>query len=348
MSRELLFCSLGMLLCVTAIHSRAQAASFDCAKAITTREKLICSDRNLSDLDTRLGRVYKERRALLGRNGVEQLRRSQSSWIGFIDIVCPLEAPERAIRSQPRVKCLDAQYRKRLDQLSKVGQKLGSFVFNRIDLYAAYPAPVSDSTGDMPGFYIRHVAYPQIDNVETPITAAWNKNAEELVSDGECGLDQHYESDCGADYEIGYASDDLISTVWIYDVYGHGAAHGSFWGHVDNRLLRAALPVLKPSDVFGPDDHWVAGFQRLVSNALREQQWSPPDGETETALLTSSLDPGKWAFGAQGIRIVFNAYEGGCYACAPREAVELSWAELGPLLARDLILSRRFGESGGR
>ncbi|WP_371212342.1 lysozyme inhibitor LprI family protein [Methylosinus sp. LW4] len=114
------------------------AASFDCAQATTMREKLICRDRSLSDLDTRLARLYRERRGLLSRNGAEQLRLSQASWIGFIDIICPSNPPEHAFRSRPQVQCLDARYRERLDQLSEVGRKLGPFVINRIDHYAAY------------------------------------------------------------------------------------------------------------------------------------------------------------------------------------------------------------------
>ncbi len=35
------------------------AASFDCNKAGTPTEKLICSDKNVSALDTQLGKIYK-------------------------------------------------------------------------------------------------------------------------------------------------------------------------------------------------------------------------------------------------------------------------------------------------
>jgi uncharacterized protein len=38
----------------------ASAASFDCAKAKTSREELICHDPKLSDLDSQLKRLYSD------------------------------------------------------------------------------------------------------------------------------------------------------------------------------------------------------------------------------------------------------------------------------------------------
>ncbi|WP_018268587.1 RsiV family protein [Methylosinus sp. LW4] len=193
----------------------------------------------------------------------------------------------------------------------------------------------------MPGFYIRHIAYPQIDNLETSLAVSWNKRVKETIELREDDLCNDGGADCNIDYRIDYASDELISTAWLYDRYEHGAAHGTFWSNVDNILFRAELRELRTSDLFGPDERWFTEFQRLVWNELRKQRWSPPDdanGEAKADLLAASLQPTKWALSANGIRIDFNAYEGGCYACTPREPVELSWAELEQLRSPDSIL----------
>ena len=39
---------------------KAQAASFDCGKAATKVEKMICGDEELSKLDDKLGKVYQD------------------------------------------------------------------------------------------------------------------------------------------------------------------------------------------------------------------------------------------------------------------------------------------------
>src|SRR6516165_8449060 len=70
----------------------ASAASFDCSAATTAREKLICSDKILSELDEQLGRINREKTALLSVHGAELLQRSEQSWLNFIGVICPLDA----------------------------------------------------------------------------------------------------------------------------------------------------------------------------------------------------------------------------------------------------------------
>lgn len=156
-------------------HSSVLAASFDCAKANTERKKTICSDPDLSDLDSQLRRVYQERRALLSPHGAELLQRSEKNWRRFVTIMCPLDAPGNMKKWLRPKDCLLREYRDRLAGLSKVGQKVGPFIFNRIDLFAA--EKVSDSSDDSDSEYgpqYQKTSYPQIDNVNTPVTDLWN------------------------------------------------------------------------------------------------------------------------------------------------------------------------------
>jgi len=57
----------------------AQAASFDCAKASTKIEKLICTDAALSKLDEELAVAYKA--ALQDENRAESIRQTQKQWM---------------------------------------------------------------------------------------------------------------------------------------------------------------------------------------------------------------------------------------------------------------------------
>lgn len=81
----------------------AQAASFDCAKAGTKVEKLICADAELSKLDEELNAAYKV--ALQKYGQAKTTRGEQSQWIKDRD-------------SCERKNCLKALYQARLQELS--------------------------------------------------------------------------------------------------------------------------------------------------------------------------------------------------------------------------------------
>ncbi|WP_434054183.1 MAG: lysozyme inhibitor LprI family protein [Roseibium sp.] len=55
--------------------------SFDCSKATTKVEGLICDDKELMLLDSILGRVYRTRRQMLDSSSQKQLVRDQRKWI---------------------------------------------------------------------------------------------------------------------------------------------------------------------------------------------------------------------------------------------------------------------------
>ena len=91
----LVVCSL-----LTGTGGSAAAASFDCAKAGTRAEKLICATPALSKADEELGRQYKAARA--ATKDARALRQAQMGWIrrhrdACADAACMLEAYERRI-----------------------------------------------------------------------------------------------------------------------------------------------------------------------------------------------------------------------------------------------------------
>jgi uncharacterized protein len=316
-----------------AISGTASAAGFDCARAKSPREQLICREPVLSDLDEQLGRVYQERRAVLSPRGAELLHRSELSWLHFVAVVCPLAAAANAeSRGLPK-DCLIGKYKERLNQLATVGQKFSPFLFNRIDSYAARPAPDSNS-GWTAGFYVAHVAYPQIDNLDSPQVDAWNKLAEKGIVDTVEGEDSDTE------YEIGYANEHVISVQWTNSEYVHGNAHGIFTIEAENKVLFPDMRDLAAEDLFGKENHWVEKFQEIFWNALLKKGWEVPENQPDTVkaeIVSEVIIPGKWLFTKEGIQVSFSAYEGGCYACNPGP-VTASWTELEPLLSSTAIV----------
>ena len=91
-----------VLVC-TAIHA-AGAAGFNCSKASTNTEKLICSDQELSALDDRLGEAW--RQAMKKSADKDSLKKQQQDWIKTGRDACP------------DAECLKKAYEERIAALS--------------------------------------------------------------------------------------------------------------------------------------------------------------------------------------------------------------------------------------
>lgn len=321
------------------LPAAASAASFDCTRTKLPREQLICRESELSKLDEQLGRTYEGRKALLSDHGAELLHRSEISWLHFVAMVCPVVVSTNTDDTDHAKNCLAGKYRERLDQLSKVGQRIGPWRFNRLDFYAALPAP--DSTGNTAGFYVEHIAYPQIDNADSPQVNAWNQTVEKSLSQGSDGED--VESDTDTDYEIGEANEHIISVQWTASEYDHGAAHGGFTIDTQNMILFPNLRPVTAADLFGGDKQWAKKVQDVFWSALAKD-WSPPESQAEsikTQIRDEVIRPDKWLITKDGLQVSFSAYEGGCYACNPGP-VTASWAELKPVLSSSAVTNVRW------
>ena len=309
------------------------AASFDCARAISAREKAICADPALSALDGQLARLYAERRGLLSPQGAKSLLESERSWLRFVRTVCSSDGP-KSKPSRSRRSCLMAQYNERIEQLKEVALKIGPFVFNRVDLYAAQPAP--DEDGASTGFYVQHVAYPQVDNANSPDLAAWNRqNVRQLSKETECDSPS---GDSDTDYEVGYANARFISVQWIESTYCHGTPHGFGGVKSGNIVLSPRLRPLTQQDLFGSGEAWIPTLKERFWTALAQAGWSPPDNQPDVKkqLEGDFVQPDRWLFTKDGLRVAFESYEGGCYACTP-QPVTLPWSELKPVLSKGAI-----------
>ena len=70
-----------------AAASAANAQSFDCARAETRIEKMVCADRSLADLDEYLGRYYAAARAEIP-GAAACLQSDQAQWLKTARDVC--------------------------------------------------------------------------------------------------------------------------------------------------------------------------------------------------------------------------------------------------------------------
>jgi uncharacterized protein len=100
--------------------------SFDCAKARTPVEKLVCSDTELGDLDGELARAYARTLQALGSDEAKELKFEQRAWLGGTR----KEACASTINEgdpQPFRTCVTLMYRERIATLEAVGTGGGVF-----------------------------------------------------------------------------------------------------------------------------------------------------------------------------------------------------------------------------
>ncbi|HEV7778889.1 MAG TPA: lysozyme inhibitor LprI family protein, partial [Luteibacter sp.] len=72
--------------------SDAFAASFDCSKAASPVEKLICGDQDVSRLDTQLQGTYQTALGAVDASSKDRLVKEQRNWIRYTRNICQDEA----------------------------------------------------------------------------------------------------------------------------------------------------------------------------------------------------------------------------------------------------------------
>ena len=100
------------------IPAVARSASFDCKKAQTKTEKLICSDKDLDERDTELGKTYAKLLGALPKKEKEKAKKAQKAW---------LEAREEdCAKASDVAECLAVQISLRSTELEKMQPESGS------------------------------------------------------------------------------------------------------------------------------------------------------------------------------------------------------------------------------
>ena len=113
------------ILCLMTGMALAQAPkpptgpSYDCTKAKSGREKIVCAHADLAALDRTLAEVYAKERARRDAAGQAELQREQVRWLASVPTTCGVPdaaGPERWL--DPQRKCLADLYRARSTALA--------------------------------------------------------------------------------------------------------------------------------------------------------------------------------------------------------------------------------------
>lgn len=128
---------------VLAAPTAGRAQSFDCAKAATPTERLICAEQKLGKLDTELAEEVKKALAAVP-NRRDDLLGEQRKWLKERDRNCA--APAGALTSETRVwviDCLAAAYRERISAIRSAAGPAQS-----AEAQAAQPTAICQRIGE--------------------------------------------------------------------------------------------------------------------------------------------------------------------------------------------------------
>lgn len=112
-------------------------ASFDCTKASTRVERMICGRPRLSHLDGRLDEVYKSLQKMLTEPEVKKLQQEQSAWLKERNtqlLKCAKNTTCAAKVYEDRIKVLSAQLNATVDHAGETSVKNTSTIAGRYDM----------------------------------------------------------------------------------------------------------------------------------------------------------------------------------------------------------------------
>jgi uncharacterized protein len=306
--------------------------SFDCAKADNAIDRAICKEPELAKADREMAAVYG---ALLGKlNAVakDELVKDQAGWIAGRNQGCRIDP-------QGPVSCLKSRYALRIATLRAYGD--GSYPF-----ISEHSLIKAGKLGAIAWSY--DISYPRFDGTTADFSALnarfsdeAKKAASNATPNADAGPDRKQEWTYSQSFGIKRAPGGNTATVamtfWGYSggAHGYGATHCTL---VDLRTGKA----VGPQGVFAPGEQWLRAMSQLVGADLRKQFVDKPGFEEalEPAKLAKLLsEAGRYCWTADGLDVIFNAYDVGPYSSGPYD-VEIAYDRLKPLLRPDGPIAR--------
>jgi uncharacterized protein YecT (DUF1311 family) len=314
------------------VGTAAQTASFDCTKAATSVEKLICADAELSRLDSRLAAAYREARR--GTDDPQMLLAEQRAW---------LEQRNRCGDGD----CLTEVYRQRIAALGgDAGGESTAFTMGE-------PSKVRTAKGvrisqEGPNFSIE-AAYPRLGDGKA---AAAERVLARLVEDEVDAFRAQYQeafaSDAGhqgppwalgIDYEQVYTAPRFWS-VGLSSYHYTGGAHGGVQ-HMPVVIDRQTGQRVPPARLFRSGGDWLEALAGYSYRTLSEREpFTDGDEWLREGTAPKRENYRKLLPLADGLHIVFEQYQVGPYAIGFHE-VTVPYAELSGLLNPDLFPNGR-------
>ncbi len=317
-----------------------KAASFDCAKAGTAQEKLICATPALSKLDEAVAAAYGKILAALPEAMRTPMRDSQRDWVKYRQAACPiLPKPSPDLAIQP-AECLSSLYELREKALTDAQATVGPYTIVTLERFRADKTQDEDTRARFPVYSIT-TATPVVIAPAGPEANAFNADLKKW-SDSyfappdpkkQAPDDYYLDTEQNGTVTFNYAGPTFISLQTMNYMYGLGAAHGMTGASSSNWLWREKRQM-KADDLFKAGSNWQPALAKLVLDALHKQDLGKDDpfeikGPDELRKTTD--DPVNWIIKPESFGVQFGQYEVGPYAIG-MPVIELPWAVLKPYL----------------
>jgi uncharacterized protein len=315
------------------VPSPASAASFDCAKASTAQEKLICGRPDLSALDEQVAAAYAALLGQLGDPAKTAVRDSQRAWVKHRQATCPMGG-STADRVAPPPECLASVYEDRKTHLTGALTTRGGHRLLTVQRFAVATTGDPDMRARWP-VYTTVVGVPRLLEPAGPgaerfnaATAAWGARFFRAGRDAD--------TETYASAEVRHAGPRLISLQFEVSTYPLGAAHPQAGHSSLNWLVREGRP-LAAADLFKPEAAWRSALAGLALERLHAEGFAKDEPfaiEDPRKLLDTTSDPVNWVLTPDALAVQFGAYAVGPYSDgAPLIAVP--WSALKPHLVAD-------------
>jgi uncharacterized protein len=325
----------------------AHAASFDCGKAKSPREKAVCASPALSAADSQLNAAYQTLLTLAPKEIVAQIREGQRQWLRNLPITCA-DRPDAVPGLLER--CLGDAYRERISILQHTVSYQGGVEFYWKSIALTAPDSPETAAGDRDRGASSesgtlNASWPQA-LVPTPPWQAWNRAMEDaardLASQGNAKPGGNWKQEWAVDIDndvsvsMNIVTRDLVAATLSNQWYSHGAAHPNITTIQFNWLLNSRRE-LRPDDVFRPDSGWASFLEQRCMKDLKAQfgpdypqsEWAP--GYIEKVLHDVVTHSQTWQLSADAFTIPFDAGTVACHACGAQPVV-IPWTELKRML----------------
>jgi uncharacterized protein len=312
-----------MALLILLASVSANAASFDCDKAASTKERFICSEPAISALDAMLAKTYRDSLVGLTSHAVEVVRSGQRAWLAYWPWVC--SQIQTSIKlDKGSVKCVSEQYEERISELA-----IKHFVNDKFRMYWVVSFDVMPTEKDDEYGPAKHeLKYPQLDisNPQDPMSRSVLKINEWLGHDRanwKASLDNL--SDSGDIISLSTLTEDILKRFEHSEFYGHGAVHpvsanaAGYFSISKNRVLRA-------EDILG-GNRWVDTVidiaYRQLANDLKDSVMLADKKDLREMIQ----DVGHWELQRDHLVLNFDVYQVAPYS-EGSQAVKVPWSAL--------------------
>ena len=153
---------LALALLVIYASSSVDAASFDCTKARSPMEQLICADTELSSLDESLAKNYSLAKEKLSPNAAKIFTAGQLSWLRFHSAYCFVNYDASKVDAVQAKRCLADAYSDRIKDFKATGELIKGF-----KAYTVVDSVIRISAAEQ-SIYTAQRNYVQLDSASAP------------------------------------------------------------------------------------------------------------------------------------------------------------------------------------